>query len=446
MTDAKTPMRILYLAGGNHVIGGGATVRDAMFVRGLRNIGHDVLALSVLGAVRVDGAEDDSRLFDTLNSGRITRYFPHLSRLLTTLSSLWRRPRPVRNLTSFAVGGYIDRAGPAAVAMLAGRDKRLRGDFVKCMAFLGGNPPRPDVVVLSTPMLSALVEPLRANLECPVVCLTQGADRTIESLEDPFRSDARKLIRKNARHLSLAVATSRHFAIRATEFMALPAAKVKVVPPGVDASALDNPSPRARRPFVIGFHDSICREKGLDTLVDALDHLVKNGRRDPLLWIAGRIADPRYWQRIKRRLESPLLSGKFKFFGELGARARREFLAGLSVFVVASREPESKGTVILEAMALGVPLIGPSSGIIAEIFQYVNGGLLVSSDAPVWMYAQALELLDSMPETADNLGKNAARGVAEHFSIERAANRLSALLAGTARCPLAPKVGHKEMA
>ncbi|MDR0361151.1 MAG: glycosyltransferase family 4 protein [Planctomycetota bacterium] len=432
-------MKILYLVGGKSAIGGGATVRDAMFVRGLADAGHEVVALSVMGQARVEGSEEDSRLFTPLVGGGVSHFFPALSRMLSALVSLWRHPRPIRSLTSFAVGGYVDRAGPALVGILAGRDKNLRDDFAKCMEQVESNPPNPDIVVLSSPVLSALAEPLRANLGCPVVCLTQGADRHMESLEEPFRSDARKLVRRNARNFAIAVATSRHFAIRATEFMALPASRVKVVPPGIDAEAFANPSPRVRSPFVIGYCDGIRQEKGLDTLVDALDQLIKSGSTDVELHIAGKIDDSRYWQRIKRRLESPLLSGRHKVYGELGRKARKEFLAGLSVYATSTREPESKGLVILEAMALGVPVTAPSSGIIPEIFQLVNGGLLVSSEAPVWMYAQAFELLASMPETADSLGKNAARGVAEHFSISRAAERLSNILVAAVRAGEAAK-------
>ena len=76
-------------------------------------------------------------------------------------------------------------------------------------------------------MLSGLAEALRGNLGCPIVCLTQGSDRIIEALDEPYRSDARKLVRKNARLFRLVVATSRFFAIRATESLSLPASRVR---------------------------------------------------------------------------------------------------------------------------------------------------------------------------------------------------------------------------
>ncbi len=49
-------MRILYLVGGNDVIAGGATVRDASFVAGLREAGHDITPVSLYGPA---GIEDD---------------------------------------------------------------------------------------------------------------------------------------------------------------------------------------------------------------------------------------------------------------------------------------------------------------------------------------------------------------------------------------------------
>ena len=49
-------MRILYLVGGKSMYAGGATVRDAAFVRGLRDAGHEVDAVSLHGPTSVDGA------------------------------------------------------------------------------------------------------------------------------------------------------------------------------------------------------------------------------------------------------------------------------------------------------------------------------------------------------------------------------------------------------
>lgn len=420
-------MRILYLVGGNDTIAGGATVRDSAFVRGLRDAGHDVMAVSLFGPAGIEGETGFSRVFLPLGHNTFRRVFPRLSKVPSALASLFRRPRPMVNMTSIAVSGRrVDPKGPLAVSLLSGANKVQRREFARLMEYIGDA--RLDIVVMSNTMLSGLAEAIRANLGCPIVCLSQGSDRIVESLDEPYRSDARKLIRKNARLFRLVVASSRYFAIRVTESLCLPASRIRVVPPGVDAESLNNPAPRRRMPYTIGYMSPIRKEKGLDILIEAVESLVRDTSVEPELWIAGAVEDQRYWNRLHRRLEGPALRSIHRVHGSLAGKERRDFMEGLSVFVVSSREPESRATHLLEAMAAGVPVIGPASGIVPEIFQYANGGLLVSSEAPSWMFAQALELLASMPDTADEMGRAGSDGVGEYFSVFSSARRLAAIL------------------
>lgn len=422
-------MRILYLVSGNDIIAGGATIRDKTFVKGLSDAGHEVVPVSLFGPASIEGENGYSPLFHTFGRHTIRRYFPRLAKFPTTLASMIGKPRTVDNMTSLAVSGRrADSRGPMAVSLLSGSNKTQRREFSRLMEFLATRPGKLDAVILSNTMLSGLAEALRANLGCPIFCLSQGSDRLIEALEESYRSDARKLVRKNARHFRMIISSSRYFAIRATESLALPASRIKVVMPGVDAKLLFNPAPRRRIPFTIGYLAPIRKDKGLDILIDAVESLVRDTPVEPELWIAGPVEDTRYWSRLHRRLSGKTLGARHRVYGTLYGRARRDFFEGLSVLVVSSREPESRATFILEAMAAGVPIIGPACGIIPEIFQYANGGLLVSSEAPAWMYAQALELLASMPDTADEMGRVGSDGVGEYFSMERSARRLAEVI------------------
>lgn len=429
-------MRILYLVGGNDVIAGGATSRDAAFVTGLMEAGHDVVPVSLYGPVSIEGEAGFSCVFRPLGRDTLRRLFPRLSRVPTTLASLFSRPRPVMSMTSLAVsGGGRDLRGPLAVSLLSGANKLQRKEFSRLMDFLGPN--KPDAAIFSNTMLSGLAEAVRANLGCPIICLSQGSDRTVEALDEPYRSDVRKLVRKNARLFRLVISSSRYFAIRATESLALPSARIKVVPPGVDARELHNPAPRRRLPFTIGYMAPIRKEKGLDILLDAVESLIRDTQVEPELWISGRVEDERYWSRLQRRLETSALKNRHRVYGTLAGKERRDFLEGLSVFAVSSREPESRATHMLEAMAAGVPVVGPAVGIVPEIFQYANGGLLVSSEAPAWMFAQALELLASMPDTADEMGRVGSEGVEQYFSVQSSANRLAKIIEDVLATPSA---------
>ena len=232
-------MRILYLAAGNVAFGGGATARDAAFIRGLGDNGHEVRAVSLYGPIRIEGQDKPCGLFQSLGSTRVQRVFPRLSVLPSALASFLRHPRPLGAVTSFAVGGRIDKAGPEVVRALAGRDKRQHREYARLME-LYSSFPKPDVVVLANILLLGLAEPLRAGFSCPVVCLSQGSDRFVECLDEPYRSDARKLVRRHAKLLRMAVTTSRFSAIRATEFMALSRSR----PTGRNGNRM--PTPRSK--------------------------------------------------------------------------------------------------------------------------------------------------------------------------------------------------------
>ncbi len=422
-------MRILYLVGGNDVLAGGATARDAAFVTGLRDAGHTLAAISLYGPATIENESRPAPLFTPLGQTTLRRLFPKLSRVGASISAVFRQAPHTDTVANprAAASGKNDLRGPLALSLLSGTNKTQRNEFARLMEFLGPDG-KPEAVVLANTMLSGLAETIRDNLGCPVICLSQGSDRFTESLNEPFRSDARKLIRKHARLFRFVVTTSRFFAIRAAESLALPAARIKVVPPGVDAKNLRNPAPRRRLPFTIGYLAPIRKEKGLDILAEAVESLARDADVDPELWIAGSVEDERYWTRVRRRLDGSSLKARCRVYGTLGGKERRDFLESLSVFVMPSREPESRGSAVLEAMAAGVPVVAPATGIVPEIFQYANGGLLVSSEAPPWMFAQALELLASMPEAADEMGRMGSDGVEQYFSIESAAEKLAEVI------------------
>ena len=274
-------MRIAYLVAGNDSFGGGATVRDAAFVRGMLNAGHEVDAFSLYGYASIEGETRPSDIFTPLGRHSLSRIFPRLTKVPKILTSFSHLVRPVDNMTSIAVTGRrFDPNGPLVVDLLSGANKTQRSEFSRLMESLGRKPGKIEVVVLANLILSGLAEAVRANIGCPIVCLSQGSDRIIESLEEPFRSDARKLVRKNSRYFRRVISSSRYFAIRATESLALPASRIKVVPPGVDAKAMDNPAPRKRIPFTIGYMAPIQKERGLDILLDAVDGLLNSAHLD----------------------------------------------------------------------------------------------------------------------------------------------------------------------
>jgi len=84
---------------------------------------------------------------------------------------------------------------------------------------------------------------------------------------------------------------------------------------------------------------------------------------------------------------------------------------------------EPKGVSLLEAMACGVPLVQPRRGAFTEIVESTGGGLLVKPDDPASLAEGILQIYRDK-KLAEELGANGFRGVREHYTAARMADRV----------------------
>lgn len=165
--------------------------------------------------------------------------------------------------------------------------------------------------------------------------------------------------------------------------------------------------------------------------------------------IAGVAANLEYWKgldillRAARSVESPLrleIYGTGSLRGELEREANATGvdamfhgfvsdmngrLRELDVLVQPSRA-DNLPLAILEAMAVGTPVIGARVGGIPELVIDGETGILVEPEDPTAL-ASALEELARDPERRRELGTRAREHVAAHFSAEDVARRTVAL-------------------
>lgn len=149
------------------------------------------------------------------------------------------------------------------------------------------------------------------------------------------------------------------------------------------------PQPPPQRPFVIGYIGRLVPEKGIDLLIDALAAL--------------RQLRPDAQARLRIIGGGPLAETLARQVKQLGLEDVVEFVAGmppdeipaalcaLSALVLPSRSTplwqEQLGRVLLEAMAVGVPVIGARSGAIPEV---IGDGGLVFDEGDVNQLVEAL--------------------------------------------------------
>lgn len=99
---------------------------------------------------------------------------------------------------------------------------------------------------------------------------------------------------------------------------------------------------------------------------------------------------------------------------------------GLNVVVSASTSPEPLGTVVIESMALGRPLIGPNYGGAAEMMQHQTTGLLFEHGNASAL-AQQIQQLYQQPELAKTLGANARSHALATFAVASHVEKMQTL-------------------
>jgi glycosyltransferase involved in cell wall biosynthesis len=102
----------------------------------------------------------------------------------------------------------------------------------------------------------------------------------------------------------------------------------------------------------------------------------------------------------------------------------RPYLGVMDVFVISSIF-EGLPLALLEAMAMGCPVVATSVGGIPEVIQHGENGYLVKASAPKSLAVQISSLLDS-PEERRRVGVNARKTIEERFSVRRMMRQLEA--------------------
>lgn len=114
-------------------------------------------------------------------------------------------------------------------------------------------------------------------------------------------------------------------------------------------------------------------------------------------------------QAVERKIEKYGLQDRVTLHGEVTHQRALEILASAAIYVMTSVE-EGLPTSLIEALALGKPVVATSVGGVPEIVSDGINGLLTPPRLPGKM-AQLIERLLKDPALAENLGKAAAASV-----------------------------------
>lgn len=175
--------------------------------------------------------------------------------------------------------------------------------------------------------------------------------------------------------------------------------RCKIIPVGLEFPNFDQMK-AARSNFILGA-GRLSFEKGFDTLIRAFEE-VSQIFPDLRLVIAG---DGDERGNLERMVASSNLTGKVVFLGEVKRAKVMELFSGCKLAVVPSRI-EGFGAIILEAMAMGAPIVATSVGGIPELIDDGETAFLVTPENPQELAAKIRFLLLN-PDLLNHVGAQA---------------------------------------
>ena len=420
-------MKILYITAGAANMYCGSCLRDNALAAEMIARGHDVILVPIYTPTLTD--EANVSLKDRVFFGGISVYLQqHLSLFRKTpwlLDRLWDSSRMLKWASRRSIPTSPKLLGELTISMLKGEEGNQRKELLKMLDWLR-HEPLPDVISLPYTLLIGLAKPLKEALKRPIFCTLQGEDLFLEGLSEAYRLEALDLIRTNVQHVDAFIAVSHYYADFMPGYLGIPESKMRVVPLGINLEGYEARSRIRQQPFTVGYFARVAPEKGLHVLAETY-RLLRRERADfpeARLEVAGYLgAEHRdYLSGIEKQMKDWGLADEFHYRGVLDRRQKIEFLQSLDVLSVPATYNEPKGIFLLEAMACGVPVVQPRRGAFTEVIQKTRGGLLVEPDDAGSLADGILEIYQN-PSLAEELGANGFRGVREHYSVARMAER-----------------------
>jgi glycosyltransferase involved in cell wall biosynthesis len=402
-------------------------LRDAALVRAMRTLGHDVLMVPLYLPLAADKVEPLSNA--PIFFGGINVYLQQKLALFRKTPRWIDRWFDSRRLLEWAgrKAGMTDARdlGETTISMLQGEDGRQGKELDRFVDWLRTEPQRPDIVCLSNILLAGMARRIKARLGVPVVCLLQDEDGFLDGLASPYAERAWGVVRERARDIDAFLAVSKYYADAMSRRLGSHAARIHVAYLGVE---LDEQVRGDSGPAVptIGFLSRMCPDRGLERLADAFILLKRNEklRRAKLRICGGKMTcDEPFVKRLRDKLGATGVLADVDFLPDFDRGSKQEFLRSLSVLSVPEQKPVAYGLYVLEALAMGVPVVEPAMGCFPETLAMTGGGVLYEPNTAEKL-AEALEPLLLDAQAARRLGAEGRAGVAKSFEIGQTAREM----------------------
>lgn len=285
---------------------------------------------------------------------------------------------------------------------------------------------KPDVLYFSNALLLGGVSVIRRELNCRIVCSLQDEDTWIEGMSEKYVEDAWDLMAKRAREVDLLIAPTDFYAKKMSGKMNLDGDRIVVSAPGLPESFFKDGAEPSEHPPAIGYMSKMQESFGLDLLLEAFVRLKKDEHhRDLHLKISGGSTgeDKSFLAGIRRSIREAGLESFVEFVEAKSAPARKKFYSGLTLLSVPIPAGEAFGHYVIEANALGVPVVQPRVAAYPEVLEKTGGGITYEPPESVDALFSSLDGLLKDSGRMRELAKAGRANTLAYFTADASAGR-----------------------
>jgi len=431
-------MKILLLTPGTGNFHCGSCLHDEVLVRGLRQRGHDAAINALYLPLVLDHKEGIDG--DDVQMGGINMYLQTKSALFrhapAFVERLLDRPGLLRKAANRADMTSPDELGRMTEQMLLGQSGKTQHEIDRLITHLQEEREQPDVVLLNNALLLGLAAPIADALNCKIACTLQGEDTFIDGLPDPWCDRVWSLLTDCAKRADAFLPVSNYHGRLMAERLSLPGEKLHVVYNGIETERYPAQA-TSPDPPVIGYLARLCETKGLGDLVDAYLLLHERGQLgDARLHLVGAATpkDAQYVIAQFRRFYDAGLEDRVTIQKNVSFDEKVASLQGMTVLSVPATYGESFGLYVLEANAVGIPVIEPDHAGLAEVIGQTGGGILYKPGNPSSL-AEALATLLTDESRRKALGETGRAAVLEKFSASAMSDSVASVLETLCKAP-----------
>jgi len=377
--------------------------RDNLYAQALRNAGHDVIIMPLYLPLTDQSFLADTPLFFPATSYYVAQKFFKNGKMPRFLEKILNAPAFLRMASSLSGTTSAKGMEQMTLSMINGDDQNFAHQVEKLIHWIE-NHGQPDLIHLSTSMLTGIAKAIKSRMNIPVICSLQDEEIWLDSLESRYAHEAWQAIGKNAKYIDGFVTSSESYkAISADRIRGI--REIDVVYPGVNIEKYK----AADYPLVptIGFYYRMNYENGLDILAQSFIQLKKEKIIPNLkLKIGGGYTKENknfvhHIQSLLKPYASDVIWSEHYFLNE-----HLTFYKDISLICVPLRFNEAFGLYLSEAFAAGRPAVVPNTGSFSEIVE--NAGLLYAPNTSEHL-TEALRTMLTNSDIYEKCKENALR-------------------------------------